>query len=333
MKDRVSLYPGRVLITPEDGSTPYHATLTRADEPTQIGDSLGKATFLKDATAALYGLTSEAVPDDVFSKIAPLSQYWWKKTAGSDYVESTTSLSELLYICNNEQSRTVQYATSISIDQSTGNISLKNPQSIEISYSNRAEAPNLLKGKYILGASEDPDLIYKIGTSASERVDTASGSSLNITIYFYATGYTFLVNSTPKTVTETLVTSENKNAYPDNGEIGNVEYRYLGNFLIDGPGAKIETTEYVGTGTTSNSLVFSAQPKLVIIVNCGDNGGIGTLSPSGGSFVGYNTSTRAVLSRSFSTSFGSDGSITWSSDYASSALNDSTASYHAMAII
>lgn len=69
MKDRVSLYPGRVLITPEDGSAPYHATLTRADEPTQEGTPLNKASLLTDATAALYGLTSEAVPDDVFNSI------------------------------------------------------------------------------------------------------------------------------------------------------------------------------------------------------------------------------------------------------------------------
>ena len=67
MRNRVPTRPGRVLITPEDGSAPYYATLTRADEPTQIGDPLGKATFLKDDTAALYGLTSEAVPDDALA--------------------------------------------------------------------------------------------------------------------------------------------------------------------------------------------------------------------------------------------------------------------------
>lgn len=71
MKDRVPVNPGRVLITPESGN-PYYATLTRADNPTQEGDSLNKNTLLKDATAAAFGLGPEAVPDDVFNKIKTL---------------------------------------------------------------------------------------------------------------------------------------------------------------------------------------------------------------------------------------------------------------------
>ena len=65
MIDRVSANPGRVLITPESGE-PYYATLTRADNPTVEGTPLNKSTFLTDATAALFGLGGEAVPDDIF---------------------------------------------------------------------------------------------------------------------------------------------------------------------------------------------------------------------------------------------------------------------------
>ena len=66
MKDRVPANPGRVLITPEDGSAAFYATMTRADNPTQEGDPLNKTTLLKDATAALLGLGTDAVPDDAF---------------------------------------------------------------------------------------------------------------------------------------------------------------------------------------------------------------------------------------------------------------------------
>lgn len=66
MKDRVPTKPGRVLLTPENGSAPFYAVMTRADEPTQEGDPLNKNTLLKDATAARFGLGPEAVPDDVF---------------------------------------------------------------------------------------------------------------------------------------------------------------------------------------------------------------------------------------------------------------------------
>lgn len=69
MKDRVPANPGRVLITPEDGSTAFYATMTRADNPTQEGDPLNKNTLLKDATAALFGLGTDAVPDDVLAAI------------------------------------------------------------------------------------------------------------------------------------------------------------------------------------------------------------------------------------------------------------------------
>ena len=65
MKNRVPANPGRVLITPEDGSAAFYATLTRADNPTEAGDPLSKETLLKDATAALYGLDATAVPDEV----------------------------------------------------------------------------------------------------------------------------------------------------------------------------------------------------------------------------------------------------------------------------
>lgn len=70
MKNRVPANPGRVLITPEDGSAAFYATLMRADNPTEEGDPLSKETLLKDATAALYGLDATAVPDEVLERIS-----------------------------------------------------------------------------------------------------------------------------------------------------------------------------------------------------------------------------------------------------------------------
>lgn len=70
MKDRLPTKPGRVLITPEDGSAPYYAVMTRADEPTEDGTPLSKASLLKDTTAAAVGLTSDAVPDEVLAALA-----------------------------------------------------------------------------------------------------------------------------------------------------------------------------------------------------------------------------------------------------------------------
>lgn len=69
MKDRVPLYPGRVKLTPVAGQSDVY-DMTRADQPTQAGDPINKATLLKDATAALFGLGTDAVPDDVLAKLA-----------------------------------------------------------------------------------------------------------------------------------------------------------------------------------------------------------------------------------------------------------------------
>lgn len=72
MQDRVSRNPGRVLITPEDGSTPFYAIMTRADNPEVEGTKINKNALLKDATAALFGLDADAVPDDALAAIKNL---------------------------------------------------------------------------------------------------------------------------------------------------------------------------------------------------------------------------------------------------------------------
>ena len=68
MQDRVSLYPGRVKLEPVAGQANTY-DLTRADQPTQEGTPLNKATLLKDTTAARLGLGTSAVPDDVLARV------------------------------------------------------------------------------------------------------------------------------------------------------------------------------------------------------------------------------------------------------------------------
>lgn len=72
MQDRIPVNPGRVLITPENDSPAYYATMIRADNPTQEGTPLNKASLLKDTTAALFGLGADALPDDALATIKTL---------------------------------------------------------------------------------------------------------------------------------------------------------------------------------------------------------------------------------------------------------------------
>jgi hypothetical protein len=53
--DRESAYPNRYLVTPESG-TPYHAVLTRADEPVVVGTPLNAETF----NAMMEGMAESA---------------------------------------------------------------------------------------------------------------------------------------------------------------------------------------------------------------------------------------------------------------------------------
>lgn len=69
MQDRIPLYPGRVKMTPVAGQANTY-DMVRADDPTQAGTPINKATLLKDATAALFGKTNAAVPDDILSLLS-----------------------------------------------------------------------------------------------------------------------------------------------------------------------------------------------------------------------------------------------------------------------
>lgn len=64
MIDRVPTLPGRTKITKADGSTEY-VTVERADEPTQAGTPLNKATLFDSNAEARY---AAATPSEAFNK-------------------------------------------------------------------------------------------------------------------------------------------------------------------------------------------------------------------------------------------------------------------------
>lgn len=64
MIDRVPTLPGRTKMTKADGSTEY-VTIERADEPTQAGTPLNKATLFDSNAEARY---AAATPSEAFNK-------------------------------------------------------------------------------------------------------------------------------------------------------------------------------------------------------------------------------------------------------------------------
>ena len=57
------------MLTPVSGQTNVF-DMSRADNPIEDGTPINKATLLQDDTASLYGLGSDATPDDVFRALA-----------------------------------------------------------------------------------------------------------------------------------------------------------------------------------------------------------------------------------------------------------------------
>lgn len=116
MKDRASLYPGRVKLIPVAGQENTY-DMVRADEPTQNGDPLSKATFLKDSTAALFGLDNTALPDDVLVAIKTMFD-------GRVRIAHGTYSGTGVYGVNNKNSLTFPFAPELLILYRAGNIGI-----------------------------------------------------------------------------------------------------------------------------------------------------------------------------------------------------------------
>jgi len=70
MKDRIPRYPGRVRLAPSADGEDFF-TLTRADDPEQVGTPLNKASLLSDAVAQAIGLTgSDPTVSDALGMLA-----------------------------------------------------------------------------------------------------------------------------------------------------------------------------------------------------------------------------------------------------------------------
>ncbi len=288
MQDRVPLYPGRVKLTPVSGQENTY-DMVRADEPTQEGTPLSKATFLKDNTAAMFGMGNQSIPDDVLSYLGRYNQHWWKRRAWSDNgayeaflksVTPPTPSSRYLLTDQNDTpvSRTIEYASSYELNPLTGELSLVNSSTITTKSNGYASNIGILKGKYCRnlrdadkGGVDDivyipPDTIIESETNSYGEygyyISTSSGSQPQALYSEYVSG---------NVVGEwNYVQSSERNTYPDSGVSNAYEYKYLGVPFDNAVNAtNIVTGSYAGTGTygsgNPNSLTFDFKPKIVWI--------------------------------------------------------------------
>lgn len=258
------------IVMKEFNGTDYD-TLYPKTIGTQVDGVFTSEQTLTSNTLAKYQLSASAVPDDVFAWLGKYAQYWWGRRQPTTVYTTTESPStKQVYIIykpgSTSATRPINYSDSISVDQSTGTISLVNPQTVDVSYSNRGSTiDETLAGKYVTNLYTDPSTVYKFATTPAYSRDTSRYS------LYFSSGDVTVVSSvgTPGYTDWEYVQSNNRNAYPDSGESGGYEYEFLGKPLDNAVTApKIETGSYVGTGTygqnNPNTLTFSKKPKLVL---------------------------------------------------------------------
>lgn len=326
----------------------------------QLGTALNKENLLRDNTAALYGLGTDAVPDDVFAWLGKYNQYWWKKRV---YVEATgyeekqtvaTDAVNLLYANDSTTTNTILYSDSISINQSTGTVSLKNLSTVTLSFNKytRRELISLFAGKYIRGVEGSSSTIYLVGTKIGQSPTGTNGDLQqefdpdSETGRFIRITYPGLKVITSQKVDTSIIgdwsylQSSNRNAYPDSGIVDGYEYMYLGkpyeNF-IEVP-VEIEALSYTGTGTygtaNKNTLTFSKTPKIVFIHDAITSLGIFIKD------LGRAITTTGISTSSTDTTFNYGQSVAWvensliwyNNHSGSSQLNKSGTTYLVIAI-
>lgn len=239
----------------------------------QQGTPLNKATLLQDATAALFGLSTDAVPDDVLAYVGKYAQHWWRRFPFY-YQENQTALTGTLrlvhYTNDPDRSRTIYYAESITIDQLTGSVSLKNQKSTVVTYRGWESVMSVIGEKYITNAYESPSDVYYVPSNA--EVSRASMVGVTIEGVYTVSSISSVNYDNPE-----YVQSSNRHTYPDSGEQDGYEYQYLGIPFDNAasPHVKIATGSYVGTGkygsSNPNSLTFDFEPKIVMISSAEHN--------------------------------------------------------------
>lgn len=255
MKDRLPIYPGRVVLTPVSGQANTY-DMVRADQPTQEGTALNKANLLSDATAAMFGLGVDGVPNDAFSVLGKYNQHWWKRRFNG-YKQTVTEAATVSAIEG-------YYSNEYTFDSQTGKYSLVSPTY----YSSLTSS---IRGKYFIDILQVPGGggITAVATGIhyahpDATIDLKTGRIGPCTRYLS----NYVLEEWE------YLRSNDRDAYPDSGIVDDYEYVYLGKPLDSTvEPAKIEFLSYVGTGNYGDagyacSLTCDFAPKAILYLGC-----------------------------------------------------------------
>lgn len=280
MKDRVPRYPGRVKMTPVAGQANTY-DMVRADEPTQEGTPLNKANLLRDATAAMFGLSATTVPDEVLAWLGKYAEHWWaKRDVG--YISNRSNISSNVRVVGYGGSGLdLLIAKDVTVNPATGEVSLANPTTHHIDpiikFNQGVAAAQALAAKspcYLKNTDEEPESIFFLPSGST------GGDVATRTVRWVNDGEELLLNksaiilpmrisSVRKDGAYSYIQTPTQNAY-QSGIQGATEYRYMGRPLENLPTtARLSFGSYIGTGLYGqdhpNQLQFDFWPTIVII--------------------------------------------------------------------
>lgn len=254
IKDRVAVGDDLYTITDSGGKKKLTPSPAEVSEP---GTEINKA-LLQPMADALARVDAAAVPYVL---------YWWRRRAvANGYSEtrqtaysagvgySHTLNSENYYYLDakryvrysGEESgtdyyATLSYASSITINQSTGAITLVNPSSYTFSSSdnvNDSSVYSRFQGKYVQGFLGIESKTFYIPSSAymmTHNWETSGGDRYNehgyeVTSDMWSSHMPILINSTKITSTGAweTISADTSDAYPHSGESGGYEWAYCG---------------------------------------------------------------------------------------------------------
>lgn len=346
MQDREPIYPGRVIMTQVFGQANTY-DMERADKPLQQGTPLNKATLLKDATAALFGLGASAVPDDVLAELGKYKQYWWRRRlpAGARYVEVQSDIPNAIALFSPYvETSQVIYSKQLTIDQNNGTAALG--AELTLPKTSGQELAEAIVANAPLYVSVSGTIYYVPGDATAGKGANPSFNKSTIMYYTSSNKDYVYINDSGSPLGKTVTTkreqipasdwqyfqSSNRNAYPDSGTQDGYEYEYLGipfDNAVTAP--KIETGSYVGTGTygsgNKNSLTFDFVPAVLIITIDNTNNHYATsgyIVCNSGGLSGQNGNIASTVS---------GNTVSWySGNSAQAQLNNSNEKYYYVAI-
>lgn len=282
IKDRVATGDDLYTITDEGAKKKLTPSPTTIEEP---GTEINRA-LLMPLMKAVEGLDAN---------ILPYTDYWWRRRASSGAYAETQSTaftqenagyySSIIYFFHHGENEsyppsvTFKIASSVTINQSTGAVTMNSPTTKTVKYSDYsseyalAEAlQSMCAGKYISGlpCQQDATKIMKVPQSAYVKVYAVAASTTapirGYIGFLSPTGEwggwgpgtdVQLIGSIKQTTTGDweYLSSPDSTAYPHSGTSGGYEYVYYGqiySYVLNPSADKMKTANITSASYSSN---------------------------------------------------------------------------------